>query len=100
MSFDEWKALAREVDEQERVDALKRGRRRFIWRERLLPIALPLGILMSGWAFHVLNYGWKDVFSLSGAAVLYFCVALGLVVGYVHASLEWKEMKNRKRKRQ
>lgn len=67
----------------------QRGRSRFILFHCVLPMSL-VGFFLGGLRMHVMGYSFSDVLSLSGAAVLYFAVAVAVLVGYAGGMWEWK----------
>jgi hypothetical protein len=56
------------------------GRRRYIWRLHVLPFGVPFGVMIAAHRFVQLGMSWKDLFTLTGAAVAYFTIAVSMLL--------------------
>lgn len=71
------------------------GRSRFIWRHRVLPFAVPGGVVLIAWVYYYLGYPIRHLATLSGMALAYFILAVSILVGFLVRHPEWDEREAR-----
>jgi hypothetical protein len=73
----------------------RRGRSRFIWRERVLLFGLPIGVFDTWWSFHTLGWGLAELITLRGVSLAYFVLAVSAGAAALYARAEWDDRERR-----
>jgi len=79
-----------ECQRAEWIDVRKNGPSRFAWRERVLPVGLPVGLALA--ALNALAGGAHGDYALPAlVAEGWFCVASAMALAHLSAALEWHD---------
>lgn len=77
----------------------KLGRSRFVWRHRVLPFGIPIGLFAVLWILQKDGVSSSDLLTARALALAYFAIAVVTVTAYVFARIEWSEREERFLKR-
>lgn len=85
--------------EAEWPEIRKRCRSRFVWRNRVLPLGLPLGLWGVLWLAEMDGLSVGDLLTVRGAALAYSAMAVMIASTYYLARVEWAEREEKYLKR-
>jgi hypothetical protein len=75
--------------QQDWPELRKSGREHFVWRHRILPYGVPMGLAAVAWWFDRFGLGARDILTRQGISLTYSVMGVDLLVTYVLARIEW-----------
>jgi hypothetical protein len=74
-------------------DEERRGRRHFLWRQRVIPVGIPLTTMMIFWLWKALDLRWRDLLRGRGLVQIVVTAVVGIGVTFLGSLIEWEEHK-------
>ena len=66
-----------------------KGRRKYIWTEHVLPIGAPIGMMIAGRRYVVLEMSWRDLFTPSGVWMVVFSIGFPMLLAAGWGFVMW-----------